>query len=82
MLANLRGQGYLGSGILFSRERLDGARIFGCSFESTLPRHKKLDRRTQEEPGRGVFANLRGLFSGLEEEFVEASWSKHFWVQF
>ena len=21
-------------------------------------------------------------FPGLEEEFVEASWSKHFWVQF
>ena len=76
-LANLRGQGYLDSGTLFSRERLDGARIFGCSFESTVPPHNlpkgvpKLDRRTQEEPGRGVLAkNLKGAKTTLGTIFA------------
>ena len=83
--ATLRGQGYLVSGTLFSRERLDGARIFGCSFESTVPPHNlpkgvpKLDTRTQEEPGRGVLANLRGqghlgsgiVFSRIRGRFME-----------
>ena len=79
-------------------ESLGGARIFGCSFESTFPPHElpkgvpKLDRRTQEEPGIGVRANLRGLGylgSGIfcsrtrgriYRGFV--AWSQDFWVQF
>ena len=78
-------------------ERLGGVMIFGCSFESTFPPHElpkgapKLDRRTQEEPGRGVRANLSGqgylgcgiFFSRTRGRIHgEARWSQDFWVQF